>query len=489
VAETWAWRRAAARLCARLLDPFRTGAGVDLWLVLAFVAINTIVLINALRHDPLIGYDAPGHLRYIQALAGGSLPTVDQTGEFFSPPLPYVIGACATAWWGASVAEAGKAAQLFQVLVSLLTTYSLLALGREMGPGEGRTRLYALVLLGMLPVYYKSFAMVRGEPYVALMAVLAALLWLRLTTSVWRWERDAVVLGVVLGLAALSRQWAFMLFPALLVHGALVASKDRSRWCRHLAALAVACVVAAVVGGWFYLSLLARHGTIMAFNRPGAPSFSLRNQPVSFYLGTGNGKLFRDPLRPSFPNQLVPQLYSETWGDYGGYFIWWGRRSADGGLLTGKRVARLLERHPAPAWLRTNRDTIGPFLGRVNLVSLLPSALGLAGLAMGCISLLRFTIRRVPAPEDGHHALLVLMVGAFLAGYLWFLIMHPSPGAGDTIKATYVLHAFPLLAMLAAGFLDRVRVRSRMAQRLVLVGIGLVLLHNLPALFSRFVPG
>ena len=489
MAETWEWRRAAARLGARLLDPFRTGAGVDLFLVLAFAAINTIVLINALRHDPFIGYDAAGHLRYIQALAGGSLPTVDQTGEFFSPPLPYAIGACAMAWWGASVAEAGKAAQLFQVLVSLLTTYFLLVLAREVRPDHGRTRLYALALLGMLPVYYKSFAMVRGEPYVALMAVLSVVLWLRLTTSVEKWVRGAVALGVVLGLAALSRQWAFMLFPALLVHGALVASKDRSRWCRYLAALAVACAVSALVGGWFYLSLHARHSTILAFNRPGAPSFSLRNQPASFYLGTGNGKLFRDPLRPSFPNQLVPQLYSETWGDYGGYFIWWGRHGADGGLLTGMRVARLLERHPAPAWLRTNRDTVGPYLGRVNLVSLLPSALGLAGLSMGCVSLLRFIVRRVPAPEDGHHALLVVVIGAFLAGYLWFLIMHPSTGAGDTIKATYMLQAFPPLAVLAASLLDRLRVRSRLAHRLVLVGIGLVLLHNLPALFSRFVPG
>ena len=60
------------------------------------------------------------------------------------------------------------------------------------------------------------------------------------------------------------------------------------------------------------------------------------NPAPSFYLGSGNGNLFSDPIRGAFPNQLLPILYSETWGDYWGYFVvirpGHGRRSMVGRL-------------------------------------------------------------------------------------------------------------------------------------------------------------
>lgn len=61
--------------------------------ILLLIAINGIVLSNAVRHDPRVGYDAADHLKYIEVLSEYRLPTRSDTAEFFSPPLPYLLPA------------------------------------------------------------------------------------------------------------------------------------------------------------------------------------------------------------------------------------------------------------------------------------------------------------------------------------------------------------------------------------------------------------
>ncbi|MEZ4642171.1 MAG: hypothetical protein R3E31_05415 [Chloroflexota bacterium] len=61
------------------------------WLLAAlFVLINGIVFYNALFHNPRTGYDADAHIMYM-GTSRGQLPNREQTYEYFSPPLPYVI--------------------------------------------------------------------------------------------------------------------------------------------------------------------------------------------------------------------------------------------------------------------------------------------------------------------------------------------------------------------------------------------------------------
>ena len=164
--------------------------------------------------------------------------------------------------------------------------------------------------------------------------------------------------------------------------------------------------------------------------------------------------LFRDPVRPNFPNEFWPIFYSELWGDYWAHFTVYGRDTRTGSLVFGPKLNEALLNDPAPNWLQTNRRTFSTSLGRTNLISLFPTALLLAGLGLGLLSFLRFLRRRTVSAEPAAFALSALLIGSLWLFYAWFLIQYPNLGKGDTIKATYLLHSFPYLAMLAAGFLE-----------------------------------
>lgn len=168
--------RRRSTVAGALSRPFRSASGRwRPWLVGLYLAVNGIVLWNAVLHHPGVGYDAYAHLDYVATLAAGRLPTADDTRQFFAAPLPYLVPAALHAA-GVPLGVAAKAGQLVAVPVSLALTFLVVELGRRLRPGSAFLGGASLLLLGMLPVYYKSFAMLRGEPYVALFTLLAVLL-------------------------------------------------------------------------------------------------------------------------------------------------------------------------------------------------------------------------------------------------------------------------------------------------------------------------
>ena len=69
-----------------------------------------------------------------------------------------------------------------------------------------------------LPVYYKTFAQFRGEPYLAFFVVLLVyrtLLVFQSQTNYWMHTLPGLVLAI--GGVALSRQWGFFAFPAVAI--------------------------------------------------------------------------------------------------------------------------------------------------------------------------------------------------------------------------------------------------------------------------------
>ena len=316
-------------------------------------------------------------------LAEGRLPDPRDTREFFSPPLPYLLPALLIAA-GTGGETALKVAQWTNVPVSLGLSVTLLLLCRELRPGNRTLGRLCLFLLGTLPVYHRSFSFFRAEPLLALLSALALLLALRLFTAGEDepWRARATALGAVFGLMLLTRQQAVFVIGAASLLALLRALVDRPARRRHLAALALALGVGAALGGWFYASLAARFGTPLAFNKKRAP-LSLANRPGFFYYGTGDGRLFSDPVRPSFKGQFFPVLYADTWGDYYGYFLLYAWDERKNRYIPPWEWETTLAEKRDRAWLVTNRFSRASWLGRVNLVSLLPSGLFLVGLAMG----------------------------------------------------------------------------------------------------------
>lgn len=463
-----------------------------------YLLVNGIVLYNALFHHPEVGYDGYQHRAYLLTLAEGRLPTPVDTYEYFSPPLPYAPAALLSAlgvtdWWAA------KSAQLFNWLGSLALTAVHVSIARHLWPDSPENVALALLLLAITPVYYKSFAFIRGEPWVALFTTLIVyeiVVWYTHSPK-WSHARHHFGrIGLWLGFALLSRQWAVMLVPALAIFLLMV---TRWSWQEDLAhhtrlsfrelilAGSIIGVVALLLSGWFYAHLQQTYGSIAAFNRePRALSWHV--QPASFYMGMGNGYLFTDPIRPAFPNQLWPKLYAEQWGDYESYFLVYGQDNRTGDFFPGYTLETIWADGQWPDWFETNRNRINRYLGWLNGLGLLVTSIYLAGIIVGMVVTGRWLLHARP---DQHISLsfLWLLTLFSLVGYFLFLLLYPSPNNnGDTIKATYILHIYPALALLGTAFISWLKQRNQFIYRALCVGLLLTLAFSLPAYFTRYTP-
>jgi hypothetical protein len=455
------------------------------------VLINALVFANAILHDPYSGYDAADHIQYIKTLATKRvLPSCKETAQCYVPPLPYILPAVALSTGRVSLWHAAKLAQLLNALLSIGLTYYLLKLCDILIPHSITFQASSLGMLGILPVYYRTFAFIRGEPYLAFLCVFCAYQVIAIFADSRISMRRLLVLGLAIGLAILARQWGFLMLPAIISFAVYAAIKDQSKL-RPATYTVLACMLAPVlVAGWYYLIMFQRYGTLLAagWDRNATPP-SHTPLPVDFYLGTGSGKLFTDPVRPNFSNQLPAIFYADTWGDYGEYFLIyaWDRNAKS--FIAGKYVERILQSGPPlPDWMETNRYTFNAYLGRVNLLSLLPSAIFLAGLVFGIIRGLQ-SLRVVrPGILESGSLLAVLVIVCSMAGYGWFLIRYQTDGqAGDLIKASHMLQVFPFLALLAGAALEQLRTWRRPAWAAIVIALALVYLHNMPAMLTHYV--
>jgi hypothetical protein len=473
------------RILFPLASPFRSEDHYNIPVILLFVLMNGIVLFNARFHAPWVGYDANAHMSYIKALAGFKLVSPAESGEFFSPPLPYFFPALLYAITGKLVL-AGKFAQLMNVVVSLLLTGFLL---KTCGLLSSRPWLKTatLAFLGILPVYYRSFAFVRGEPYIALFAVIilyfTVLVFIRKRFTLF----NVISLGLAMGGAALSRQWGILLIPAVLLFGLTQWISYRGHRNAILRSVSIILVISFLGSGWFYGMLKYRYGAYTAFSGRPANSFSLGNQPSPFFTGWGNGQLFDNPVSPRFSNQFFPVFYSEVWGDYWGFFVNYGNRTNVTKFVNGYDLHPIyLGGSPLPC-VEYDYFRGGRYLGYVNLVSLFPTFLVISAVIASLFRI--FRRKRKGLLESRRNELeqfLLLSIIMTLGGYFWFLISYPSPGSGNTIKATYVLQILPFVALLAGIFLERIRNRSVIGFRLVLAGLALVFVHNIFAVLSHY---
>lgn len=546
----------------------REAFGGGTWLQRAILAalfaiINGVVLYNAAAHDPRVGYDAGGHLAYVRTLSTGRLPTPDDTHEFFSPPLPYAAGAIAlalapeherrrslppatatttttttkeattattssastTVATTRSVARPAKGtwevffrpAAWSNFACSVVLTLFLLRLCRliEPAPGDPLVRVFVLVCLGMIPAYYKTFAMIRGEPMLATVSVVLAWCCVRTFAPAGRptlW--GGVGVGLLMAAAVLSRQWGFFLIPPVVLIAARRAWRDPAAAPRVAAVLGAAVIVLLLAGGWFYLHLHRTYGTLRAFNRP---PFAVERRPVAFYLKLPVSALLENPVRDNQrARRLLPILYSDLWGDYWMHFLVYGKdrggHAMQGNLLSRGGAVRLATDNNVIPMTR--------YLGRVNVASLLPTFfLILAGAIMGTASLKRLLRRDAgetpldlardgPAETgrahgggggggagDGGDAAARARVAALafasaalfctLAGFLWFVVQYTDT-SGDTIKASYILQAFPFLALLAAAWLRRLLDRRPRAAAVVVAVLMAAWAHNAQAMLTRY---
>jgi len=468
-----------------LFTPFQSEKGHSKSVLALFLLINLIVLFNVIFHSPWVGYDAMEHIEYIEILSDLRFPTMAENGEYFSPPLPYVLPAMLLATGKFSLEFTLKIGQFSNFLLSIGLTFYLLKICDLIRPREAVFKSAVLIFLGISPVYYKSFAFIRGEPQIAFLAVL-----ILYETMIVFYKGNAnikhiLTLGILMGLCALARQWGFFLFPAVGLFVFILGLREK-HLVLFIKQLALVFLIAFLICSWFYIHLWVDYGSFTAFNRKPSEAFSLANQPPEFYFGRGWGMLFKTPFREVFLNQMFPTLFADFWGDYWAYFNVYGKNLENDAFIGGRLLLHHLKK-TAPSWLETNLPEILPYLGHVNLVSVIPSLIFVGGVLVNLFYLFQFIRSKTVKIDVVIFSLSGLILFVSIAGYLWFLIQYPKPTKGDTIKATYMLQAVPFLALAAGELMYKIYRSARIAYSGILILLAVVFFHNFPVLISNYV--
>ena len=294
--------------------------------------------------------------------------------------------------------------------------------------------------------------MIRGEPYILFFLSLFLLLFFECSKNKFIFDKKYVIaFGITIGLIGLSRQWGFLLFPPLIILGffkLVIYKKDYFKF------VFSSLFIGFLVSSWFYINLFIQYGSFTAFNKERLP-FSFFNKPLNFYIPDSESLyyLFYKPIRPHLNNQFITTLYSDLWGDYWGYFSF---------------TSLYLD-------IGRNQILIGDYLANVNKISLLTT---------GIIIFLYFKSNR-HFKESFLVRYVNLTVAFSFIGFLWFLLSYYE-STGDTIKATYFIHVFHLIILMAAVYLQVLKNSNRKFYNLVLILLSIIFVLNFQTYLSHF---
>lgn len=439
-----------------------------------FYSILYVLIYNLFHYNPIQGYDGEAHHAYVQNFLNiyipgkTNQPSRNFTYEFFSPPLPYIFPTFVNELCKLFYSQENKleyCQNLYGFLtIALLSIFFVLTLFiyikiiKLLFKNKTKSNLAILLTIGIFSTNYKAVSMIRGEVYILLLNSLLIYRFLLLIKKSFNFEKkDILIFGITIGLLALSRQWAFLLFPAYFIFYLFL---EKQHKLNYLKFISFSFFIGFVISGWFYIGLFIEYGSFTAFNQS-PTKFSFSNQPLNFYIPytSDASMIFIKPIRPNFANQFLLILYSDLWGDYWGYFSFTSRA-----LSTGR-----------------NQAYIGDYLARVNIISLLPSFMLLIGV--------RDSVRTFKTKEKGDmdylNLYIVISILVSFLGYLWFLISFPTK-SGDTNKATYIIHMFHLMGLCLTFYLEKLKKNSVNIYFLLIFILLTAFFHNFSAMMSHF---
>jgi hypothetical protein len=412
----------------------------------ALVALGgAIVLWNVAAYPSGAGYDATSHREYADFLIQHlRLPFRNETPEYYSPPLYYIVAGAAT-WVGrqAGLGDPHKLGQLLNVPMVVGILVLVAALARLLWSERRWLAPAAVGFVALSPVLTRTASMFNPETTDLFVSMLCLYLAARILVQRRYTWRAAVGLGIALGCGEMVRQFSlWTLAVVVLAFAAALWARSDER--RALAtSLAVALAACAVIALPWYVYRASHYGNPV-FDRPHSTKPLFERRPAKFYLGTGLPDVFVRPYRPNLVNRVWPQTYADIWGDWYGVFAWSSSVSAK----------------PSPsrnAWLVVQ-----------NIVGLIPTALAL----IGWLVILARSLRRLDAPR----LLVGLLPLAGIAGYLYFTVSFPTPD-GDVIKPTYMLTTLGAWALCFAWAATKLGERS---PRLVVGTLALLAVIDLP---------
>ena len=155
------------------------------------------------------------------------LPVIN-TYEYFSPPLPYLLPVfiqviCRNLATSPDLVEYcqpiyGKATQIFQTVLYLLTLIFYMKALKILLKQKSTFNLSFLLIFSLITVNYRTFLMLRGEPYIAFLLSVLVYLFIKNNELSWKITKKNIFLfSFVVGFIGISRQWGLLLLPSLLL--------------------------------------------------------------------------------------------------------------------------------------------------------------------------------------------------------------------------------------------------------------------------------
>lgn len=410
VASGWRERRAWPRSLP---------SAPELWRYGLLAAWGILGANNLLRIPPHVGFDASGHVDYIQYVATtGQIPLAPEGWQMFQSPLYYLL----------SAPLFSMLKPLFSApdLIRLLCVVPLLAGAaqveichrtlKRLFPERADVQIVGMLVGGLLPMNLylaqglgnESLNAALGGMFLACLLILVADPSARLTS------RRALWLGILLGLALLAKVTSVLLLPLALAAFAWSGRREPRPWLASARATGVFLAATVLVAGWYYArNWIALGRPFIGGWDPGRsivwwqdPGFRVLEHFTSF------GTALIQPIHAA-TSGIWDAIYSTAWCD--GY------------------LSMMVEYDVRPPW------NYGLLLACAGL-----SALPCMWILLGCLSPALRSARHWAAPT----MLSLLACGVFLLAMVWLFASLPIYSTG---KATYMSSATVCLAVLAAA--------------------------------------
>lgn len=510
-----------------LLTPFNYSNGINKVAFYLFLLINLIVLFNVVSHSPRGIYDRDGHMELVFAYSEGRIPDVTDGREYHSAYLPYLIPAAAykisnelqlnqvftlddhqdsvlarriyqyfLSWHDdPNYAIAAKAGQFQMFFVSIGITYLLAVLCKKIMQENPIFQVVSLATLGILPVYYRSLSMIRGEPYLAFFLLSTLLFTINIYNEKNASLKNILFAGLSIGFAVLSRHMGLILGPMIAIYALILVILKEINLRYFLKTIFPIGIIAILLAATFFVPYLYNNDYAFfpkaeAFNN--YPStFSFSNISPDYFTDFALDTLFIDPVRPEFSNTFFPILYADTFGDYWGYFLIRGIDIETGKYLGSSTLSGyyydflFLDKSFPPEkfnW-ETNRYEMGIYLGVINALSLPILFMFIHGFFLAIQSVFQAFWKRSQIILSGQGLIVTLLFGNFLM-FLYLVIRY---GGNEMVKATYILHVFPLLSILSGYSFTQIQ-KLKKIPNLLIYALVIIIIFRIPSLFSHWTP-
>jgi hypothetical protein len=396
------------------------------WVKLSLLALLAFRLWNAFHFNPFWGYDGGGHLDYIFSLIGGHFPDLKTNYLAWHEPLYYLLMTGVSRLHSGlrmfELAQAGLSLALAALSWSVVTKLT----------DKPWARGIAWVSWNLLAPVTLASTMVTNE----LLNYFWIVLILNLGLSE-KWRARSVELGVICGLALLTKMTAIVAVIALIV--ARAAQMNRTNWFAETKKVAVIASIAGLLyAPWLSYRALSGNDALAINNTEYLAPDPLALDSRAQFFAKFDKDIFTFPFWYSGGRGFWSMLYADTFWDYYGM------------MQNRDQLAAL------PSTEKIQTDHNGGEVSRFKLEVTKP--LPWLALPLALVMLIgAWQLLKKP------FELPTLLSGALFAALIYFAYRYPFYDKG-IVKSIFIGPAF--LPLLAAGF---VHIQERAKKPVLLV--------------------